>query len=370
MTDETTQKQGGFSFVFGLVTSLAAFILLLCALFAPLGEGYQLAETIYNKECSGSNAYQMIFGSAFNETLIDGTVSVRTFANPMAWSLTAIIFLILAAGGSLAGFVFTFFKKLSGKSGSLYLLSGVLSLLAALAFIFIAPKELAYQISGGSKDATSELVKVFTKALTVGQGFRSVAPLAFFGSILCFLSISMNEMTIPLAHYKLKNFFHPEGIQKEMLRYSGNSVSADLGYLGIIGMAAAFCIMYSTTTIYNVELSIGDSGLWVAFDVFFNIILLLALFLTITEMKAYSRPWSYVSIAIGAVEVVRPFIYPLALMNANVLAASSYTVVLILFLVSGIALILGGISSLYRGAALRAYLSTVEYIEGDEGGKR
>lgn len=370
MKDGAVAKQSGFSFVFALITSIAAFVLLLLALCAPLGEGYQLAETIYNKECTGSSAYQMIFGVSFTQSLADGTSTARTFANPMAWSLTAVLFLMLAAGASLTGFAFTLVEKLRQKANTLYLLAGVLSLLSVLAFIFIAPKELAYQISGGSKGATSELIKVYTKALTVGQGFLGVAPLAFFGSVLCFLSVSMNDMTVSLAHYKLKNFFHPEGIQKEMLRYSGNDVSAKLGYLGIIGMAAAFCIMYSTTTIYNVEMPIGNSGLWVAADVFFNIVLLLALFLTITEMKAYSRSWSYVSIAIGVIEVVRPFIYPLALLNAKVLDASSYTVVLALFLVSGIGLILGGISSLYRGAALRAYLSTVEYIEGDEGGKR
>lgn len=183
-----------------------------------------------------------------------------------------------------------------------------------------------------------------------------------------------DEVTTKHPHISLKkrivSYFHPEGIEKDMLRYRSNSISSNLSYLGIALDACAFCVIYSTTKISKTDnftlLGINNSGFWAGFDVLLNIVTLLFLFMASSRMKNYSKGWGIFSIALGAFFVVRPFLYPLSLFNSGILPATPYTWSVILFICSGACLIIAGFLSIYRGAALRKYLKTVKAIENEK----
>jgi uncharacterized membrane protein len=171
----------------------------------------------------------------------------------------------------------------------------------------------------------------------------------------------------------------------EMLRYRDNKIAANFGYCALIADAAAFCIFYSSTKISIQDkiniLGITSSGFWCGFDVVFNIVSLLFLFLSISRMKAYSKGWGIFAMAFGAFQLFRPFIYPLALFNAikvtvvdnvsvtaRILETTPFVWVTSLFILSGLLLIVAGALSLTRGKILRDYLKTVKPIEDEKAG--
>jgi hypothetical protein len=137
--------------------------------------------------------------------------------------------------------------------------------------------------------------------------------------------------------------------------------------------AAAFCIIYSTTSISTSDeinvLGITSSGVLAGIDVALNIFMILFLFLAITEMKAYSKGWGIFTITQGIFQVVRPFIYPLAMLKDDILSKGIFTATMILFIASGVCFIIAGVLSILRGKILRDYLATVKPIENERGGK-
>jgi hypothetical protein len=166
------------------------------------------------------------------------------------------------------------------------------------------------------------------------------------------------------------DYFRPEGIEKDMLRYRDNKISSSLGYLSLLCDSAGFCLIYSSTAISGQDsvsiLGIASSGFWAGFDVILNILMLLFLFMAISKMRAYSKGWGVFSITQGIFQIIRPFVYPLALFSDGILSESIFTAVTILFLVSGILLVIAGLLAIYRGVALRRYLSTVKAIENEK----
>ena len=102
-----------------------------------------------------------------------------------------------------------------------------------------------------------------------------------------------------------KVYYDQNNIEGEMLRYRANSSSYKYGMLAIVfSILAAFISLNSIK--WNVD---------VIFKILLNIILLLFGFLSIEKAKAYSKKYSYVLIAFGAVCIGRIFWYPLILIN-------------------------------------------------------
>lgn len=170
--------------------------------------------------------------------------------------------------------------------------------------------------------------------------------------------------------HRIRAYFHPQGIEKDMLRYRVNSASGLFGYLALLLDSAAFCLIYSTTAISASDqinlFGITSSGFWAGFDVFLNIVMLLFLFMAISKMKTYSFGWGVFSITQGAFLVVRPFLYPLALFLGGILPETFFILSTVFFLAAGVFLILAGFLSIYRGIALRSYLKTVKAIENEK----
>lgn len=182
---------------------------------------------------------------------------------------------------------------------------------------------------------------------------------------------------------RVNDRFHPSGVEMEMLRYQDNKIAGNFGYCALIADAAAFCIFYSSTKISIQDkiniLGITSSGFWCGFDVIFNIVSLLFLFLSISRMKTYSKGWGIFAMSFGVFQVIRPFIYPMALFNSTkttivnnvssttrILGTTPFVWITSLFILSGLLLIVAGIFSLTRGKILRDYLKTVKPIEDEK----
>jgi hypothetical protein len=368
---KTTSKSPSVLTV-GFISGLLSVILFALALIAPFFQAYHLDADFSGTASDGSSAYQLIFGLAYSVSDASGVTSARLSA-PLGWSLAQIVLLGLSGVSVVAAFVLSLLGK-KEKIGTLYTVGAVVGLISGLVFLFVSSKELSFQLDGGKEAATAISIEKLRDSLTLGQGFLLVGPLAVFASLFAFVSVGLSSVSFAEEKAKFVSFFAPKGVEKEMMRYSDNGVSSTLGYLGIILLAAGFCFLYSTTTVNGKEITIfglGSNGLWVALDVFLNIVLLLALFLAITAMKAYSKRWGIISIVIGVFMLIRPFFYPLALLQFGILKQSDFVLVTVFFLISGVSLVLAGVAAIYRGKALRAYLSTVkDSIEGEKGGVR
>lgn len=143
-------------------------------------------------------------------------------------------------------------------------------------------------------------------------------------------------------------------LQVEMDRYRPNKMSFWFCMLAIIIMCLVFCFNYE---------AISKSTVMTTVDIITNIILLLFIFLASEKLKAYDINWSYVTIGMAVLNLIRIFIYPLSLFNEK-----QINLTLFIFNIVGyasIAVLLGyaGFVSLKKGIALKNYLKSL-----DEGG--
>lgn len=160
-----------------------------------------------------------------------------------------------------------------------------------------------------------------------------------------------------------------KNVQIDMLRYRGNSLATTLGYIALLAQVVAFCTVYSTVSIsasYNVTIfGYTNAGVWTGVDIFVNIIFLLFVFLTISRMKVYDRNWGIVSIVIGAFELIRLFLFPLALWNANtatttVISSPVFTIQIVCYVMAGALLIVAGALTIWLSNILNKYLNAIK----------
>jgi hypothetical protein len=185
---------------------------------------------------------------------------------------------------------------------------------------------------------------------------------------------SLNEEIDSKLSFKQRvdSYFHPQGVQREMMRYRPNSISEFMVVLALACVVAAF------STIYGFRGTADVVDWQIGIDIFGAIIMMLFSFLAAEEMKNYSQKWSYVSFGLAALDIVRMFIYPFYLLNFKVYDAVTdtyvaspqidnvrFAAVIVLCIVAAVLYIIAGILTLYRGAALRAYLKNAKPIENE-----
>lgn len=173
--------------------------------------------------------------------------------------------------------------------------------------------------------------------------------------------VNLNNVKKVPFKQRLKNYFRPEGVQKEMLRYRTNKGAEYLVFLGLACVVAGFSTIYGYITIVD----------WMTgIDILTALIILLFSFLASQEVKDYSKTWSYLLFVLAGGILLR-LIYPIYLhaptsTGAVPLETVRFTAVIILYIVGAVSYVLAGALGLYRGAALRSYLATVEHQEGDK----
>lgn len=99
-------------------------------------------------------------------------------------------------------------------------------------------------------------------------------------------------------------------IKKDRLRFTKNKLSADLTLLAIVFNALYFVNLYkSDVGTYYYKLIIGVS-------VVYNLLFMLAAFLSFEGVKNYKIGYSFVLLALGVGQIVRIFILPTQAKNA------------------------------------------------------
>lgn len=172
-----------------------------------------------------------------------------------------------------------------------------------------------------------------------------------------------------------KDYFHPEGVQKEILRYRPNSVSFNFGVLGLVFYAFGQAFLYTSSSLraidgFRIMGILISPGVMAGLDIVINILLMLFLFLSAARMKTYSIRWGVFSVCAGVFQIIRVFVYIMPLRVADLFPTVDFTHCVIGYILSGACLVIGGLLSVYRGTALHNYLKTVKPIENDFGGTK
>lgn len=172
----------------------------------------------------------------------------------------------------------------------------------------------------------------------------------------------------------IKHFFNPQGIQLEMLRYRVNKPSYNFGLLAVVFLVLGFCIFYSGTNVSKPSdnfflLGSKNVGPWVGVDILINIVTMLFLFSMSIEMNNYSIRAGWFTVGISIFNILKIFLLPLSLKNADIMTGKVFTFLMVSYIISGACGIIAGLLAVYRGTALRKFLATQKPIENEKVGK-
>ncbi|MCM1042663.1 MAG: hypothetical protein NC350_00400 [Corallococcus sp.] len=147
-------------------------------------------------------------------------------------------------------------------------------------------------------------------------------------------------------------------IKKDRMRFKTNKLSSVLALCGLfINVLYFVCIYKSDVSTYYYNLNIGLS-------VLFNLIFMLAVFLSSEGVKNYKQGFAIALIVIGAFQIVRIFSLPMGAHNAEVIVNGEtvrvmsdwqFTRTLIYLISSAALLIASGVIGIIRSKILENY---------------
>ena len=101
-------------------------------------------------------------------------------------------------------------------------------------------------------------------------------------------------------------------IQRDRMRFVKNTMCANLCYLALLFDVFYFVLLYrSDVGTYYYTIQIGAS-------IVYNLLFLLIVFLSSEEVKNYNKSYSYILLAVGAMQIVRIFVIPMAAHAATI----------------------------------------------------
>ena len=149
----------------------------------------------------------------------------------------------------------------------------------------------------------------------------------------------------------------------DRMRFTKNTLSSNLALLAIIFDVCFFISIYES-----------DVGSWyytilVGASILYNLIFMLAAFLSSEGVKNYKIGYSYLMIVLGVIQIARIFIYPVQAHNAvvtiqeqavTVMETAQFTRVVLYLVLSAACLFAGAIVGIIRSRALAGHLATLE----------
>ena len=149
----------------------------------------------------------------------------------------------------------------------------------------------------------------------------------------------------------------------DRMRFTKNTMSANLALLAIIFNLCFFISIYES-----------DVGSWyytilVGGSILYNLIFMLAAFLSSEGIKNYKIGYSYLMIVLGIIQIVRIFIYPVKAHNAvvtiqeqavTVMEGGQFARVVLYLVLSAACLFAGAVVGIIRSRALAGHLATLE----------
>ena len=149
-------------------------------------------------------------------------------------------------------------------------------------------------------------------------------------------------------------------IKKDRLRYTKNKLSANLTYLAIVFDCIYFVSLYSSD-IKRPEIG-GSYYVWMmGISVLCNLIFMLAAFLCSEGVKNYSIGHGFGLMVIGAVQLVRIFIWPMKLHTTEVsdgqlvMQDGQFIAVVVFLLASAALCVIAGVVAVLKTTTLRNY---------------
>lgn len=130
----------------------------------------------------------------------------------------------------------------------------------------------------------------------------------------------------------------------DRMRYTKDMFSYWMCMLAIAFDAAYFVALYRSSAL----VSDYTTGL----DVVYNIVFMMIVFLASERAKTYARNWSYVILALGALQFFRIFLLPAHFLALGQLDAQLHLRVCVLLALSGAALLVGGVACFINATTL------------------
>ncbi len=153
-----------------------------------------------------------------------------------------------------------------------------------------------------------------------------------------------------------------ELIKVDRMRYTKNKLSSNLAILAIL-----FDVFYFVS-IYKSDVSTYYYNILVGGSVIYNLMFMLAVFLSSEGVKTYNKKYSYLLIVIGILQFVRIFIIParahaavvtIAKQEKIVMETAQFVRCIIYLCLSGVCCLSSAVIGLIRSSRLEAYLSTL-----------
>ena len=152
-------------------------------------------------------------------------------------------------------------------------------------------------------------------------------------------------------------------IRLDRMRYTKNTLASGLALLAILFDVFFFISIY--------ESSVGSwyYNILIGASILYNLVFMLAAFLSSEGIKNYKIGYSYVMIVLGILQVVRIFIYPMRAHAAVVTIQQQEVVVMenrqfvfcvIWLLASAACLILGAVIGMIRSRQLQAHIASLD----------
>lgn len=152
-------------------------------------------------------------------------------------------------------------------------------------------------------------------------------------------------------------------IQLDRMRFTKNTLSANFALLAILLDVCFFISIYETNAgSYYYNILMGAS-------ILYNLIFLLAAFLSSEGVKNYNVGYSYLLILLGIIQIARIFIYPVRAHAAELAAAGGEMVkvmgtaqfvrVVLYLALSALCCFVSAVVGIQRSRALSAHLATL-----------
>ena len=154
-----------------------------------------------------------------------------------------------------------------------------------------------------------------------------------------------------------------KNIRLDRMRYTKNTTASGLALLAIV-----FNVFYFIS-IYESDVGSWYYNILVGASILYNLVFMLAAFLSSEGIKNYKIGYSYLMIVLGVIQLVRIFIYPMRAHAATVTIQEQAIVVMgtaqfirtVLYLVlSASCLFAGAVVGIIRSRALAGHLATLE----------
>lgn len=152
-------------------------------------------------------------------------------------------------------------------------------------------------------------------------------------------------------------------ISNDRMRYTKNTASSGLALVAILFDVFFFVSIYkSDVGSYYYKIIIGAS-------IIYNLVFMLAAFLASEGVKNYKIGYSYLLLALGAVQIIRIFILPAQAHAATVsvkdveitvMENAQYTRVVIYLVVSAVCCFAAGVIGIVKSRALAAHIASLE----------